>query len=308
MHHTDVDHLDSRADITDFYVFQKPNEPDKSILITNVNFEAPTHADAFSEEASYEWKIDVDGDAHEDLAYHVIFHSKNSGRQTADVYYSNGATAEQSGRIGDVIIHDAPVSFGSETQITTAGEYRFYAGLRGDPFFGDPIGLKDNMQWTGRDFFADKNVFGIVLEAPNTVLGVNSQVGVWAQIMVPVHGVFTAVNRMGRPGRLQGVLGSEKFNAVHPSQHRDLFLGTLAVKFQEFGYDKEAAMRLALEWLPDILPYDYKSATGFPNGRRLTDDVGNNWWRLQSNGRVTSDLLKPHTAYLAEFPYLEQPH
>lgn len=308
MHHTDVDGLDDRADITDFYIFQKPNEPGKSILIMNVNFEAPAHADAFSEEASYEWKIDVNGDAREEIAFHVVFHSKVANGQTADVYGSQGTTARESGRVGDVIFCDAPVSFGHVIQVTTVGDYRFYAGLRSDPFFGDPIGLKNNMQWTGDDYFAGKNVFGIVLEVPNTALGTNPQIGIWAQIMVSVHGSFTAVNRMGRPGRLQGLLGSKAFNATHPSQHRDLFLDALAVKFQEFGYGKNEALALAMDWLPDILPYNYDSGAGFPNGRGLVDEVGNNWWRLESNGAITSDLLAPHTDYLTEFPYLGQPH
>ncbi len=39
--------------------------------------------------------------------------------------------------------------------------------------------------------------------------------------------------------------------------------------FQRWGYDEVEANRLALEWLPNIQPYDYTSAAGYPNGRQV---------------------------------------
>jgi len=78
--------LDDRVDITDFFVFQKPDDPRKSVLIT----------------------------------------------------------------VEELVIENASVSFGNEIQITTAGEYSFYTELRGDPFFGDPIGLKITCSGQGR--------------------------------------------------------------------------------------------------------------------------------------------------------------
>ncbi|MFJ2554821.1 MULTISPECIES: DUF4331 family protein [unclassified Streptomyces] len=62
------------------------------------------------------------------------------------------------------------MTFGSEPRITESGDFRFFAGLRGDPFF------------------ADKNVFGIVLDVPNSALGPNPRVGVWARVLVPHDG------------------------------------------------------------------------------------------------------------------------
>ena len=47
MHHNDAPNLDPRTDITDLYIFQNPGDPTKSILILNVNPEAPTRANAF---------------------------------------------------------------------------------------------------------------------------------------------------------------------------------------------------------------------------------------------------------------------
>jgi hypothetical protein len=46
------------------------------------------------------------------------------------------------------------VSLDREAQITQAGDYRFFAGWRSDPFFFDPVAAVNNLQFTGKDFFA----------------------------------------------------------------------------------------------------------------------------------------------------------
>jgi hypothetical protein len=44
-----------------------------------------------------------------------------------------------------------------------AGDYRFFAGWRRDPFFCDLQGAQNNLQFTGDDFFVDKHVCSIVI-------------------------------------------------------------------------------------------------------------------------------------------------
>jgi len=70
-----------------------------------------------------------------------------------------------------MIVERAPVSLGREAKVTEAGDTRFFAGWRSDPFFCDVEGAKNNLQFTGDDFFADKDVCSIVLEVPNSALG-----------------------------------------------------------------------------------------------------------------------------------------
>ena len=181
MHHNDVPEGDPRNDITDLYVFRAPDDPTSSILILNVYPEASMAANAIDPQASYELKIDTDGDLEAEVAFHVLFASDDLGQQTAKVYRASGAEARESGPIGEVIIHHAPVSVEPKLHITTAGGYRFFAGLRSDPFFADRIGFANKMQWTGQDYFADENVFGIVLTVPNSVLGANGQLNLWAR-------------------------------------------------------------------------------------------------------------------------------
>jgi hypothetical protein len=77
--------------------------------------------------------------------------------------------------------------------------------------------------------------------------------------------------------------------------------------FETFGYRELEATTLALEWLPDILPYNTTSAEGYPNGRKLTDDIVDNLVGVITQGRMKDDLVYPHTDYLAEFPYLGIP-
>ena len=89
-----ADHLDSstkltspngdpRADITDIYIFQKPGDPAKSVLILNVNSLAPTLADEFQHGAAYDMLIDTNGDARADIGYRITFSPKRHGEQFA---------------------------------------------------------------------------------------------------------------------------------------------------------------------------------------------------------------------------------
>jgi hypothetical protein len=78
-------------------------------------------------------------------------------------------------------------------------------------------------------------------------------------------------------------------------------------RFKTFGYTEAEATSLAWEWLPDILPYNYTSAAGYPNGRQLTDDIVDNIVEIMTQGKMKDDLLSAHSDYLPEFPYLGIP-
>jgi hypothetical protein len=296
--------LDPRTDIADLYVFQKPGDPSKSVLILNVNPKAS--ASAFDPQASYELKIDTNGDFEADIAFHVLFIDLEDG-QAATLYRATGLLAQSTGPVGDVVIRDAPVSFTQEARITTEGQYRFFAGLRSEPFFADPDGFINNMQWTGHDGWAGNNIFGIVLEVPNSALGPQPQLGVWGRTMALVGGTLTPVNQMGRPGTNVFRQGADT-NTIPPAQQREQFSSQYLAMFKSFGYSEAEATTLALEWLPDILPYDYTNASGYPNGRQLADDIVDPVVEIMTHGKMKDDLVHPHTDYLAEFPYLGVPN
>src|SRR6266849_6516974 len=168
---------DARLDLTDLYAIPKPGDAGKSILIMNVhpstgvNPPGPTSAEPFAPEALYELKIDTDGNAVADIAYRVRFSSSEGGAQTATLRRVEGAQAAGTGDGGQAIVEGAPVSTGREARVTEAGDYRFFAGWRSDPFFFDRRGALNNLQFTGDDYFADQDVCSIVLEVPNSALG-----------------------------------------------------------------------------------------------------------------------------------------
>jgi hypothetical protein len=319
---------DARVDITDHYAFQKPGDPRRAILILNVNPLAPTHAEEFRHDALYETLVDTNGDARPDLAFRYRFSRKVDGRQFARV-----TRAELDGELVDghvqgdddaeTLVEHAPVSFGTAAHITH-GEHgvRFFAGFRSDPFFFDLLGFLNNLKFTGADFFRDKNVYSIALDLPNRLLGDNPHVGIWTRTLVPMTlqpAHLTQVDQMGRPA-INTVFnhGNDKntFNVTPPAAQRttptlsgQTYLQVFTAELEALGgYSAAQAESIAKILLPDVLTFDYTSAAGFLNGRRLRDDVIDISLNLVTNGKITGDGVGPHTDYLAEFPYLGRPH
>lgn len=291
---------DARIDITDIYIFRSPDDPEKSIMAMCVNPLAPTMAAEFAPDAFYEMNLDTNADAIADVTFHVQFSPLTDGQQRAIVKKGD-----------EVIIDEAPVSFDRDIQITATGRYRFYAGLRSDAFFFDLQGFERGHDYSGSDFFADKNVFAIVLEVPNSDFDAR-QVGFWCRVTRPTDGKVTQVERMGKPlmtiAFLQGE-DKDAFNRTEPKDdqrlYRDKIAGTLIATGR---YEPDQAARTAGTLLPDILIYDCRNPAGYPNGRQLTDDIIDIQLATLTNGAVISDLVGPHTDHLPAFPYLGDPH
>jgi hypothetical protein len=302
---------DSRTDITDLYVFPSPQGGDRSVLILDINPDASALEVSFDPAASYELKIDTDGDLEAEVAFHILFASSAHGGATATVYRASDAAARETGAIGEAVIADAPVSMEGSAGFAASSGYRFFAGLRSDPHFKDAKGLHNDFQFTGDDPIAQRNVFGIVLEVPNAALGA-APIRLWARAMTPVHGKVTQVDQAGRPGINNTFNGPEAdrlaFNETPPADQRARFGDKFVAFLQSLGYPEAEASELALGFLPDMLEYDPSAPPGYPNGRRLTDDTADLIVALLTRGRVTSDLAGPHTDLLDEFPYLGPPH
>ena len=138
------------------------------------------------------------------------FSSSEGGAQTATLRRVEGAQAAGTGEGGQVIVEGAPVSMGREAQVTQAGDYRFFAGWRSDPFFFDAMGALNNLQFTGDDFFADKDICSIVLEVPNSALG-PKEVGLWARTLIRADGAgggWVQAERGARPTKLPSLPAS----------------------------------------------------------------------------------------------------
>ena len=309
-------HGDARLDLTDLYAFPKPGGVGKSILILNVHPSfsleprRPTTREPFTADALYEFKIDTDGDAVADIAYRVRFSPFAGGVQTATLRYAEGAQAVGTDGAGVIIVEAAPVSLNREARVTEAGDYRFFAGWRSDPFFFDPVGALNDLQFTGEDFFTDKDVCSIVLEVPNSVLG-SAEVGLWARTLHRTGDGWVQAERCARPAQSIFLPGKERnaYLAAEPAGDAR-FIAVFAHSLQHAGgYSAEEAQRVAGTLLPDILRFDNTRPASYPsNGRALTDDVLDHFLSILTNGKVTTDGVGPHNDFLAAFPYLGPPH
>ena len=306
---------DARLDMTDLYAFPKPGDAAKSIIVLNVHpsfrldSPAPTTREPFAPGALYEVKVDTDGDAVADLACSVQFASSGDGKQTATIRHIQGARAAGVGDDGEVVVQGAPVSAEKEALVTNAGDFRFFFGWRSDPFFFDAKGNFNHMQFTGDDFFKDKDVCSIVLELPNSELG-SKEVGIWARTVDKTGDGWIQADRGARPLQAVFLVGEEReaYLSGEPASD-DHFIGVFAHQLEHTGgYTLEDATMVARKLLPDILPYDPRRPANFPhNGRTLTDDVVDLFFSMLTNRQVT-DKVGPHSDLLQEFPYLGPPH
>ena len=309
-------HGDARLDFTDLYAFPKPGDASKTILIMNVhpstgvNPPGPTSDVAFSPKAIYEIRIDTNGDNKADIAYRVGFTSSEDGVQTATLRRAEGAQAAGMGDEGQVIVEGAPVSTGTEIQVVETGAYRFFAGWRSDPFFFDVNGALNNLQFTGDDYFADKDVASIVVEVPNSALG-SGKVGLWARTLDGATGKWVQADRGARSNQTPFLAGEANaaYLAAEPADDAR-FIPVFAHALEHAGgYSPAEATRVAGTLLPDVLPYNPTAPAVYPNnGRTLTDDVVDFFLPLLSNGKVTQDKVGPHKDLLTQFPYLGAPH
>jgi hypothetical protein len=304
---------DARLDFCDLYAFPKPGDANRSILIMDVHPskalpEGSTTREPFAPEAIYELRLDTDGDLVADITYQFRFSPSDGGAQRATVHRFQGADGDG----GVAIIEGAPVSYGPEAQVSQAGEYRFFAGWRSDPFFYDAGGALNDFRFTGDDFFADADVCSIALELPNGELG-DGEVGLWHRTLVPANDSdWAQVERGARTQQVPFLVPNEEKDAYVGGEPADdaRFVGVLAHSLEHIGgYAPEEAERVAGRLLPDIMRYDPKRPVAYPdNGRLLTDDVGDSNAAVFTNGKVTEDGVGPHDDLLSEFPYLGPPH
>jgi hypothetical protein len=168
----------------------------------------------------------------------------------------------------------------------------------------------NNLQFTGQDYFTDKDIGSIVLELPNAALG-SAEVGLWARTLAKVGDAWVQADRGARPSQAVFLPGDDRLAYLAAEPANDArFIATFAHSLEHAGgYSPDEARRVAGTLLPDILRFDPRCAASYPNnGRALTDDVSDHFLAILTNGKVTTDKVGPHTDLLAAFPYLGSPH
>jgi hypothetical protein len=323
-----ADHLDApfvkkdgRIDINDVYAFRSPEDPNNTVLVMTVNPAAgvlsPT---ALRPGASYEFAVDQDGDAVEDIVYRLHTSAPNKDGQQNVVLHRLGGSEDEvvaKGRSGDVIDVDG----GGTLQV----------GVFDDPFFFDLVAFNAGAAFcmgpggTGSDFFLGLNTSAIILEVPtDDLVDETSNIGVWARTVVNGR----QVERMGRPAINTVFLPPNPFEPSPPdpmledafnfgqpaddqADFRDEVVDTLTLLYSlnnasdpNPGDDAATVQALADFLLPDILTYDTAASGGFPNGRRLADDVIDVELGLVTEGLITTDCVASDSSFSSSFPYL----
>jgi len=297
---------DTRLDINDVYAFQSPTHSSRTVLVMTVNpLAGVLNNGTFHAGAGYDFKVDSDGDAKEDLTYRVEF-----GAPDAATLSQNMTLRRLPAGSGGAVV--ATGVTGTNIPVASGGMLR--AGVFDDPFFFDLAGfLSLNFCAPGTNFFAGLNVSAIVLEVPSSALG-SSNIGVWARTMLG----DTQIDRMGRPAintvfipnnvfEPSGTEPSQRnaFNAAKPRRDQSDFRGEVVDTLEIFyGAGSPTAQALADFLLPDILTINAASAAGFPNGRGLADDVIDIELALVTNSQVASDCVGNDSAFSTSFPYL----
>jgi len=344
-----ADHLDApgltppggdvRLDLTDIYAFRAAGG--RTALVLNVNgFSDPGRQATFAtgvpsvaatRRVSYNFRVDNNGDAREDVLLSVTFGNPNK----------QGVQKLQVRRNGKLVLTGKTSSFG-RVVVNKGKGIRAFAGMRDDPFFFDLQGFlnilstdpgKSFLGCTGSrpDAFAGKNVSSIVLELSPSLLTRkgSSNIGVWAT----TNQAGAQIDRMGRPAIATVFIPNNPFEPVGsepslkntynhgvPSNDQAQFRGevvdTLTTLFSlnnasgdDPSDDAAKINQLADVILPDILTFDTSSSQGFLNGRRPADDVIDAELPLVTEGAVKTDCVDANDEpFPSGFPYLAAPH
>ena len=290
-----ADHNDSplirpndHQDINDIFAFQSPSNAQNVVFVMTVNPDAGVGNDGtLDPNTIYEFLVDINGDAREDINFTLYF-SRPNGLGQQSVLLQSGRTTLARGTTDQNI----PVRGGGTLRVS----------IQDDPFFFDNRVLQ-NPPMTGVNAFAGMNVTAIVLEIPSRNLRAR-KIGVWA--ITEKNG--QQFDRVGRPG-INTVLISSKdaFNAGLPINDQRDFRQEVIDHITALGNGDNAA-GLADMLLPDILTVDTTDPAGFLNGRRLEDDVIDAELNLLTNGALTSDGVANDSAFTNTFPYLAPPN
>ncbi|HEX4140175.1 MAG TPA: DUF4331 family protein [Candidatus Methylacidiphilales bacterium] len=340
-HHLDspIARQDIRLDITDLYLFRGETG---TVFVIDVchSIAGEIPAPGYHPEGMYEFKIDLNGDAVEDLTYRLTFEPRDAaGKQRYTVRRIDGAAATDPRAAGKVVAQGT-----TGEKVTTPSGLRAWAGKAGDPFWIEPdvlhaVGhaIRDGVtveanigDWTpakAKNLFAGHTMYAMVLEVPDEELlqgaGGNRRIGVWAVATLATDaGGWRSINRVGLPmmpplfAQYDEDLGN-RLNAGKPSDDFATYGSTAIQRLADAvsangtaqdpsGYAEKFAHRI----FPNVLPYTVgtQAVFGFAewNGRSLTDNAPNVMFSLALNTPVSLGIGKESVTRkpTKSFPYV----
>ncbi len=294
---------------------------------------------------TYNLHVDNNGDAVTDVNIEVAFGAPKADGSQAMRVKLTGSNGEKELEGQSTAFGAAPVvnrGAGGITAFAGRRDDPFFFDLVGflnllDLGGRSLVGCGSPTSHPERNFFANRNASSIVLEVPSRLLTAGSpKIGVWGSTNIP----GLQVDRMGRPAiatvfipnnpippdRVSDGKSSLKstYNHSDPVNDQANFRGEVVDTLQflfslndpatglggtdDPSDDAAKISGLADFLLPDILTLDTSSSAGFPNGRRLDDDVIDTELGLVTEGFVTTDCVANDNTSLSTFPYLGNPH
>jgi len=324
-HHLDspIARQDIRLDITDLYVFRGEKGTVFAINVCHSIF-GPIPAPGYHPEGMYEFKIDLNGDAVEDLTYRFTFTERDKdGKQKYTVRRLRGADAANPHAAGTVIAQGTTEEF-----VTTPDGVRVWAGKAGDPFWIEPDvlhavghafqdGTTVNLAgWDAsraKNLFAGHTVHSIVLEVPDSELlagaSGNRKIGVWAlSTLATDAGGWRSINRVALPmihplfTQFNEDLGN-RLNAGTPLEdfgtHGATVAKAVAGVVAAYGNAEDPRAygeKIAHRFCPNILPYEVGTPAVFGfaewNGRSMTDNAPDVMFSLAANTPIRLGIGK----------------
>ena len=310
-------HGDARLDLTDLYAFPKPGDAGKSILIMNV------HPSAVVEPAGAHHGRAV-------FARGAVRAQDRHGRRCRRRYRLPGALLVR-GRTGRRPRRCAaskarrppgPATAGRSSSkqhpsrragahgVTEAGDYRFFAGWRSDPFFFDTRGALNNCSSPVTISSPTRTCAASCWKCPTPPLGPRRSAcgpARWTA-RAGVGSRRTAARCPRKPSSSSARRGMP----TSPASRRTMPVSSPSSRTR---WSTRAGMRRRKRcgWrgrcCRTCCPTIPTRPASFPgNGRTLTDDAGDAFLAILTNGKVTEDKVGPHGDLLVEFPYLGPPH
>jgi hypothetical protein len=338
-HHLDspIARQDIRLDITDLYVFGGETG---TVFVINVchSIAGEIPAPGYHPEGMYEFKVDLDGDAVEDLTYRMTFDERDAtGKQRFVLRRITGSAAVDPHGAGTVL-----ASGSTGEAVSTASGLRVWTGKAGDPFWIEPDVLHavghafqdgtviDLTGWDpgkAKNLFNGHTVYSIVLEVPDAELlagaAKNKRIGVWAVATLATDaGGWRPINRVALPmihplfTQFNEDLGN-RLNAGHPvddfATYGEVVGKAIAGVVAANGTSEDPrgyGTKVAHRFFPNILPFEVgtKAAFGFVewNGRSMTDNAPDVMFSIAANTPVRLGIGKESVSARPskQFPYV----
>jgi hypothetical protein len=324
-------------DITDLYVFRGETGTVFNINVCHSIF-GPIPVPGWHPEGMYEFKIDLDGDAVEDVTYRLKFQDRDKqGKQAYEVRCLRGAEAADPHATGTEVARG-----NTDESVHGKSGLRVWAGKAGDPFWIEPdvlhaaghalqdgttINLSGWDPSRAKNLFAGHTVYAIVLEVPDSKLlataSGNRRIGVWAVSSLATDaGGWRSINRVGLPmihplfTQFNEDLGN-RLNGGRPADDLSTHGKTVAqaiagvVAANGTAADPQAyGETVARRFCPNLLPYEVGTPAVFGfavwNGRSHTDNAPDVMFSIAANSPVKLGIGKESVTSKpsAEFPYV----